>query len=193
MKLLKRRGGFTLIELMIVVAIIGILAAIAIPNFMRFQLKAKAGEGKTNLAAIRTAEESYMAEFGTYIAQVTAIPVTAPLSMKVEWPRGGGGGFSTIGWAPEGAVYYQYAAATGLSGTDFLAEALSNIDNGDPNGDGIQNQWAYVKPVAGASSSVAAAGLTACPSTGVWDPIAMLPTLLETVGPCDSASGNSEF
>ena len=53
----KSNQGFTLIELMIVVAIIGILAAIAIPNFIRFQLKSKSSEGKVNLAAIRTAEE----------------------------------------------------------------------------------------------------------------------------------------
>jgi prepilin-type N-terminal cleavage/methylation domain-containing protein len=52
--MLKHKSGFTLIELMIVVAIIGILAAIAIPNFLRFQLKAKTSEGKTNIAAIRT-------------------------------------------------------------------------------------------------------------------------------------------
>ena len=64
---LKQREGFTLIELMIVVAIIGILAAIAIPNFIKFQLRSKAGEGKVNLAGIRTAEESYFAEAGTYL------------------------------------------------------------------------------------------------------------------------------
>src|SRR5262250_3352949 len=58
---LKRREGFTLIELMIVVAII------AIPNFIKFQLRSKAGEAKVNLAAIRTAEESYFAEAGTYM------------------------------------------------------------------------------------------------------------------------------
>ena len=53
---LRSKKGFTLIELMIVVAIIGILAAIAIPNFLRFQAKSKQSEAKTNLGGIFTAE-----------------------------------------------------------------------------------------------------------------------------------------
>ena len=60
MKRIQR--GFTLIELMIVVAIIGILAAIAIPNFIRFQARSKQSEAKTNLKAIFTAQKAFFQE-----------------------------------------------------------------------------------------------------------------------------------
>jgi len=51
---IRRNRGFTLIELMIVVAIIGILAAIAIPNFIRFQARARQSEANTNLKSLFT-------------------------------------------------------------------------------------------------------------------------------------------
>jgi type IV pilus assembly protein PilA len=59
----RRSSGFTLIELMIVVAIIGILAAIAIPNFVKFQCRAKQSEAKTNLKALMTALMTYHSEY----------------------------------------------------------------------------------------------------------------------------------
>jgi type IV pilus assembly protein PilA len=69
-KLLK---GFTLIELMIVVAIIGILAAIAIPNFVKFQCRSKQSEAKGNLKAIYVAEEAYRGEYDVYWATLSSI------------------------------------------------------------------------------------------------------------------------
>ena len=98
-KLHTRRGGFTLIQLMVVVAIIGILAAIAIPNFLRFQLKAKSSEGKTNLAAIRTAEESYFAEYGGYVSALPSPPALPIPNVKTAfWTASGpGAGFDRLG------------------------------------------------------------------------------------------------
>ena len=69
----KLKKGFTLIELMIVVAIIGILAALAIPNFIRFQARSKQSEVKANLKSLFTAERSYFQEHDTYSCNIRVI------------------------------------------------------------------------------------------------------------------------
>jgi type IV pilus assembly protein PilA len=58
--------GFSLVELMIVVAIIGLLSAVAIPNFQKFQAKSKTTEAKLQLSAIYTAETSFFATYQMY-------------------------------------------------------------------------------------------------------------------------------
>ncbi len=72
-----RKNGFTLIELMIVVAIIGILAAIAIPNFVKFQARTKQSEPKTNLKALFLAQRIYFAEadsYSSFMGDITYAP-----------------------------------------------------------------------------------------------------------------------
>jgi len=178
-KLHVRKGGFTLIELMIVVAIIGILAAIAIPNFLRFQLKAKTSEGKTNLAAIRTSEQSYYSEYGRYVSSTGAGPaLTAVGSAKTGFVTTAG--FTTLGWSPEGQVYFNYGTNTDALGTGFFATAMADIDaNTTPQA------WGYHKLGAGGASITVQSGHTcAYGATGLQ---------ADQVGPCGSNMGQSVF
>ncbi len=180
-KLHARRGGFTLIELMIVVAIIGILAAIAIPNFLRFQLKAKTAEGKTNLAAIRTAEESYYAEFGIYVS-AGASPTDPGLNVKVGFTNtdGANDGFDQLGWGPEGQVYFNYGVDTIATANGYTASAGADIDN-----DGTPQQWGYKKQDAAADVPASSLGAGGTCAQGFLK--------IETVGPCAAAFGQSTF
>ncbi len=177
MKIHNRRGGFTLIELMIVVAIIGILAAIAIPNFLKFQLKAKTSEGKTNLAAIRTAEESVYAEFGAYVS-ASVSPSTSGQSVKQTFANkdGANQGFDLVGWSPEGRVYFNYGVA--INTAVFTATASADIDAND-----TYQLWGYRK---GTTTGQTHPGSpSSCSSTDL--------SSSETVMACAPGNGRSIF
>jgi type IV pilus assembly protein PilA len=126
---IRNRKGFTLVELMIVVAIIGILAAIAIPNFLQFRLKAKTSEAKSNLGAIRSTEVAYFAEWDYYIGNQAPTPITDRTGNANKEPWVTSTRFSILGFAPEGNVFYSYA----LSGSDFepVARGVSMYAVGD--------------------------------------------------------------
>ena len=94
------KKGFTLIELMIVIAIIAFLAMVSVPSFKSFLAKAKRSEAYMNLSAIATAERVYWAEHNTYSNDLTA-----------------------IGWKPEGAIHYTYGFG-GAEGKNYVSGSL---------------------------------------------------------------------
>ena len=180
-------NGFTLIELMLTVSIVGILATVAIPTMMRFQLKAKAAESRVNIAAIREAEEIYFAESGVYVSAVPVLPLSIG-PVRVAWLLADTDvhGFNEIGWAPAGELSFQYGVKTNGE-LAYTIEARSDID-----GDGAYNTWGYVKPIPGTSAGVAGP-LALCPVTGVFDPGTGAPNRLNLIGPCDPGSRASKY
>jgi len=126
-KSFRKQEGFTLIELMIVVAIIGILAAIAIPNFMQYQAKSKQSEAKTNLGGIYTSEVAYFGEANAFSDSFTAIgfDVAAATKQRYTFTLGG----ATALTAPSNTGCTDYTTS-GVSVTPpgFTALATGNID-----------------------------------------------------------------
>ncbi len=74
----NRKSGFTLVEIMIVVAIIGLLAAIAIPNFVKARTTAQKNACINNLRQIDGAKEQYMLENGTSTPPATVALLSGP-------------------------------------------------------------------------------------------------------------------
>jgi prepilin-type N-terminal cleavage/methylation domain-containing protein len=129
------RDGFTLIEVMIVVALIGILAAIAIPGYKSYQARSRRTEAYMNLSAIIRTEDAYYAEHQAYVGMATAAPSVPgpPLgAFKRPWTAADESAFANIGWTPEGTVFYDYGVnvqgCTCAPGTCVTAAAYGDVD-----------------------------------------------------------------
>ncbi len=71
----RRKYGFTLVELAVVVVIIGVLAAFAVPRFMASVERSKAAEAFNYLASVQSAQERYHAREGTYASAITDLDI----------------------------------------------------------------------------------------------------------------------
>jgi prepilin-type N-terminal cleavage/methylation domain-containing protein len=108
------RGGFTLVELAIVVTIVGVLSVIAVVAYRRYMLHSKVSEAYTVINTIRIAQEDHKAERGTYAnLGATYCPTGAStLSFKVGWAPSCSGGTDTWDKLPvhiDGPVSFGYA------------------------------------------------------------------------------------
>ena len=148
----RRRGGFTLIELMVTVALIGVLSSMAIASFRLYQLRSKRSEAFANLAALRTTQLAYFHEAGGFVPASPSPGLAGyPSADKQNWQAGGGVfptdppglGFHIVGWRPEGATYFDYetVAVQGANGWYFTAVAY-----GDTDGDGALSVFLYAHP-----------------------------------------------
>jgi type IV pilus assembly protein PilA len=133
--------GFTLIELLIVVTILGIVSALAIPNYLRYQGHTRQSEAKTNLAAIFVAESAYYGEQTRY------------------------GTFSEIGYALAGmANRYAYRVGAGTTaGVDLIIPQIGT----DPGPNTVLPAGMTVLPNPGFTAT-ATANLDADPAIDMW-------------------------
>jgi len=123
----KKEKGFTLMELLIAVAIVVILAGVGIPIYLKFQQGAKHAEANTNLNGIKLAEESYKLANGAYFTCAPS-PSATPTATTQVWADQGG--FDTIGFSTSAPVLFVYEVRASAVGVEpaFEAGALGDTD-----------------------------------------------------------------
>jgi prepilin-type N-terminal cleavage/methylation domain-containing protein len=172
----RNRGGFTLIELMIVIGLIGVIAAIAIPTFMTYQARSRRTEASTNVAGIARAYTVYHADRGKFpdmVVETTALGsaeaslpdptahgLVAPGTQKLPWDAPTEAFFSIVGWRPEGNVFYTYDVESSCGGGCNDQTCFTITAHGDVDGNGSLGAVMFVHPMRDGNGNV----LASCPS-----------------------------
>ncbi len=161
----KDEKGFTLLELVLIVGIIGILTVIAVPTFLGYQAKTKQSEAKVNLAGIFGSETAYFVEKGFYGSTLDSISFAlagkpAYYDFTLEAPSGASphlswgdnawwGVHGTPGNGPQSGMIINLDYLPGVSQLAFTALAAGNVTSGSSTCDtwtinsdmALTNQW----------------------------------------------------
>lgn len=156
-KALKRQQGFTLVELMVVVAIIGLLSAVAIPNFQKYQARSKTSEAKLQLSAIYTAQASFFSDYNIYASCLRYMGYDPREEINSRYYTTGFSAFTTI--ANGAASAYSSAINAGLNIAD-CPSAIAGANNssfvaGKATGSSISDVT-HLQTTTGGDQSVAA-------------------------------------
>jgi prepilin-type N-terminal cleavage/methylation domain-containing protein len=167
--------GFTLIEMMIVVAIIAILASIALPRFEQYGLRARSAEAKSMFGGIVACEEAFGATYEAYAPITQPQPATVPGGNKAPWNvsvcpancsrtnPAACTSFDCIGFASPSAVYYQYAVGTRPPARGVPPEFGVGA-RGDLDSDGAFGSYGYRTGNSGTGQGVVVDPVSACPA-----------------------------
>lgn len=168
--------GFSLVELMVVVAIIGILATMAVPQVNKFMAKARQAEAKTNLTMIYTANKAFFAEYNNYYSMFGVIGYAPEGRMRYNV------GFSGSPAAPALNTYYPSGAPAAASAqAQITAATYCPLSIGGAAGTAACTQLAE----AAAGGAIAAATITNNPAAGAKLFIAQARSLLVTGNQAD--------
>ncbi len=130
----RRARGFTMVELMVVTAIVGLLSSVAVPGYQRMVLRSRSAERGVILPAVAQAGQDLIGQKGQFpspfvgAANPPGTPTTYKRAMALGQP-----GWKDVDLVVEGGLYYSY----GFVGSNTPVVSLTVTADGDLDGDGV--------------------------------------------------------